>query len=295
MLKGVGSDFDWRFFQSSMVEGSPFEITKSSISNQIVLSRYLAKLLKLKLGDNVIMFFVQEPPRMRKFVVSGIYETNLEEMDKVFVLADLRHIQSLNNWDSTKISGFEIFINDFDKLDQIHAEVSNIVSAHVSAETDFLRAISTRDRNPQIFDWLDLQNMNVLIILLLMLIVAGINMVSGLLIMILDRINMIGSLKSIGTSDRNIQKIFLFQSFFLIGKGLLWGNIIGIGICLFQYYTRFITLDQSSYYIAYVPINLNWAAILLLNLITLVSILIMMILPTFIISRIDPARIVMFR
>ena len=294
VFKGVGADYDWGFLQSYLQEGSVPVIQDSVQSNDVMISRYIASLLKLKLNDDFLMYFIQDPPRMRRFTVTGIFATSLEEFDEIFVFGDIRHIQRLNDWSGEQISGFEVNINDFRDLEEQTYRVMNSVGFGFSENGSRLKVVNIHDKYPQIFDWLNLQDMNVLIILVLMLVVAGFNMVSGLLILILDRTNMIGILKALGSPNVSIRKIFLYQSGFMILKGLIWGNIIGIGICLAQNYFGFIELDQSSYYLSTVPVNLNILQILALNLGTAGIIILMLIVPSMVISRISPARAIRF-
>ncbi len=294
VLKGVGPDYDWDFLKDYLVEGSIPVITDSVLTNNVLISKYIASLLKLKLNDDFLMYFIQDPPRMRRFTVTGIYETSLEEFDRVFVFGDIRHIQRLNDWTGDQISGFEINLRDFNNLEEQTYRVMTSVGFGFEEDGSRLKVVNIRDKFPQIFDWLNLQDMNVLIILILMLVVAGFNMVSGLLILILDRTNMIGILKALGSPNVSIRKIFLYQSGFMILKGLLWGNLIGIGICMIQHYFGFMKLDQSSYYLTTVPINFSLLHILALNLGTAFIIILMLIVPSMVISRISPARAIRF-
>ncbi len=294
VLKGVGPDYNWDFLENYLQEGSIPVIPDSAPTNNVLISKYIASLLKLKLDEDFLMYFIQDPPRMRRFTVAGIFETSLEEFDKIYVFGDIRHIQRLNDWSPQQISGFEVNIADFSELEEETYRVMNSVGFGFEEDGSRLKVVNIRDKYPQIFDWLNLQDMNVLIILILMLVVAGFNMVSGLLILILDRTNMIGILKALGSPNVSIRKIFLYQSGFLILKGLFWGNVIGIGICLVQKYFGIIELDQSSYYLTTVPINLNTLHILALNLGTAAIILVMLIIPSMLISRISPARAIRF-
>jgi lipoprotein-releasing system permease protein len=294
VLKGIGPDYDWGFLHEYLQEGEILSLTDSVQSNNVLISRYLASLLKLNLNDEFFMYFIQDPPRGRRFKVAGIFETSLEEFDKVFIFGDIRHIQKLNDWSEDQVSGFELNLNSFRELEDQTLSVMNMVGFGFEEDGSRLRVINIHDKYPQIFDWLNLQDMNVLIILILMLVVAGFNMVSGLLILILDRTNMIGILKALGSPNVSIRKIFMYQSGFLILRGLLWGNIIGIGICLLQKYTGIMELDQSSYYLNTVPVNLNVLHIVALNLGTALAIVGMLIIPSMIISRISPARAIRF-
>lgn len=294
VLKGIGSDFDWSFFEKNIVDGEKFVVTDTSKTNKVLISKYIASLLKLKVGDNFAMYFIQDPPRMRKFTISGIYETSLEELDKLYLLADIQHIQKLNNWDDNQISGFEVLLDDFRYLDFMTFIVRSEVGLKFSEDQSMLKVINIKDKYHYIFDWLNLQNMNVWVILTLMLVVAGFNMVSGLLILILERTNMIGILKALGSENYSIRKIFLYQSGFLVSKGLLWGNVIGLAICFIQYQFHIIKLDQASYFLNRVPINLNLGYILLLNSGTLICIVVMLLLPSLIISRITPVKTIRY-
>jgi lipoprotein-releasing system permease protein len=293
VLKGVDRDYDWNFFKENLVSGEIFSVS-DTLTNSILISKYIASLLKLKANDEIAMYFVQDPPRMRRFKIAGIYETGLEEFDKIFVLADIKHIQRLNNWVENEITGYEIALTNFQKIDLVHEEIMDMVGLKLNPDGSGLKVTDIKERNSQIFDWINLQNMNVWIILALMLLVAGFNMVSGLLILILERTNMIGLLKSLGATNALIARIFLYQSSFLILKGLIWGNIIGVSLCLLQYHFQFIRLDQSSYFLDSVPINLNIFYLLLLNLGTTVLTLVMLMLPSLIISRVTPESTLRF-
>ena len=294
VLKGIGPDFDWSFFKQNMVEGKPFTVNDSVKTNSVVISKKLAKLLKLKLDDSFAMYFIQNPPRMRKFKICGIYETSVEEIDKVFVLVDIGHIRKLNNWEDDKISGYEINVGDFDKIDEMTLKVNDIVGYSLSEKGTALRVMGIKEKYPQLFDWLNLQDMNVIIILVLMFVVSGFNMISGLLILILDRTNMVGLLKALGSNNKSLREIFIFESGYLILKGLFWGNLFGIGLCLLQSYTGFLKLDPTSYYINHVPININLWHILLLNAGTMVITILMLILPSYIISKFSPAETIRY-
>lgn len=294
VLKGVGSDFDWDFFKSNMIEGAVFTVTDTGRTNQVIISKKISEMLGLKTGDSFAMYFVQDPPRSRKFTISGIYETSLEEFDKMYVFCDISHIRRLNGWDDDQVSGFEIFINDFDRLDDMFQAVRDAVGYRlVENETQF-KVTSIRMRYPQIFDWLNFQDMNVLIIITLMLLVAGFNMISGLLILILEKTNMIGILKALGTENKTIRRIFLYQAVYLIGKGLIWGNVVGLGLAFLQLKTGLITLDPTSYYIKTVPVNLDLVHILLLNSGTILAIILMLIVPSQLVSRITPVKAIRY-
>lgn len=294
VLKGVGSDYDWSYFSSCIVDGSVFSVNDTARTDKVIISKKISDMLRLKTGDSFAMHFVQDPPRMRKFSISGIYETSLEEFDKMYVFCDIGHIKRLNGWDETMVSGFEIFINDFDDLLPMTQEVRDAIGYRVSEEEAQFKITNIKSKYPQIFDWLNFQDINVVIIIILMVIVAGFNMISGLLILILEKTNMIGILKALGSDDKSIRKVFLYQAAYLIGKGLFWGNIIGLGIAYLQLKTGLITLDPSSYYIKTVPVNLELSHILLLNAGTMVAIIIMLLVPSQLISRITPVKAIRY-
>jgi lipoprotein-releasing system permease protein len=294
VLKGVGSDFDWSYFRSNMVDGTVFTVTDTGRTDQVIISKKISDMLRLKTGDSFAMHFIQDPPRMRKFTISGIYETSLEEFDMIYVFCDIGHIKRLNGWDDDMVSGFEIFIDDFDKLDAMTQAVRDAIGYRITEEESKFRVTSIRTRYPQIFDWLNFQDINVIIIIILMLVVAGFNMISGLLILILEKTNLIGVLKALGSDDLVIRKVFLYQAAYLIGKGLLWGNLIGVGLAYLQLKTGLISLDPSSYYIKTVPINLDILQVILLNAGTMTAIIIMLLVPSQLISRITPVKAIRY-
>jgi len=294
VLKGIGSDFDWKFFESNIVDGSVFTVTDTGRTNQVIISKKISDMLRLKTGDSFAMYFVQDPPRSRKFTISGIYETSLEEFDKLYVFCDIGHIKRLNGWTDDQVSGFEIFIDDFDRLDEMTMAVRDEVGYRLLEDETKFKVTNIRLRYPQIFDWLNFQDMNVFIIITLMLLVAGFNMISGLLILILERTNMIGILKALGSNNTTIRKMFLYQASYLIVKGLFWGNIIGTGLALLQLKTGLISLDPASYYIKTVPVNLELTHIILLNLGTMAVIFLMLLVPSQLISRITPVKAIRY-
>ena len=290
ILKGVGSDYDWSFFKDKIIDGKIFTIKDSVRSSDIIISKFLASRLKLKTGDSLRMYFIikdQAQPKGRKLHISGIYETGLEEYDKTYVIGDIAQIQSLNKWKSNQVAGFEILLNDFNDLDKISDLVYNNIPYDLNSK-------NIKQIDPQMFDWLSLQDMNKIIILTLMIIVAAINMISTLLILILERTNMIGILKALGAKNASIRRIFLYTSANLIGKGLLWGNIIAISLCLIQQKFGIFKLPQDSYYISTVPIHLSLISILLLNAGTLFVCFLMLIIPSYIITKISPVKAIRF-
>jgi len=297
VLKGIGPDFDWSFFQENKVAGEPFQVQDTIRSNKVWVSKQMADLLKLNLGDDLNMFFInasEAVPRQRKFQLAGIYKTSLEEFDRMFVLVDINHIRKLNNWKNDEVSGFEILVNDFKQLSEQEKAVHNLLLRNTKPEEPVLQVISIKEKYRHIFDWLSLLDMNVWVILVLMVLVAGFNMVSSLLVIILERTQMIGILKAMGARNWSIRKVFLYFSLLLILKALVLGNILGIGICLIQQYTHVIKLDPSSYYLEYVPINLSVWHILLLNVGTVLITILMLLLPSYFITKVSPEKTIRF-
>lgn len=294
LLKGVDSNFDWSFFAENLVEGEIPALNDSSTSNDVLISKYISSLLKLNIGDRFITYFIQDPPRQRVFTVKGIYKTSLETFDERYILADIQHIQKLNNWDNSQISGFEINVDNFKDLDYLTWAVRSEVGTNISEEGTMLRVTNIKDRFPQIFDWLNLQDINVIVILILVISVAIITMISGVIILILEKTNFIGVLKALGTTNQSIKKIFIYQAGYLVLKGLFWGNLIALLISFIQIKFQIIKLDPSTYYLETAPINLNLIHILLTNLATLIVITISMLLPAIMISNIKPERTIRF-
>ncbi len=294
VLKGVDSHYDWTFFRDNLKEGEIFQLDEKKLSSDVIISRYLSDLLGFKVGDSFLTYFVDEDVRARRFHITGIYETGFADYDKLFVLADIRQVRRLNDWNDDQVSGIELLVNDYDRLDQIaedlYFKMTNVRDR--SGHTFFVRSI--KDLNPMIFSWLDVLDMNVVVILVLMLAVAGFTMISGLLIIILERTNMIGILKALGQNSRSIRKVFLYVSFFLIGKGMLWGNLIGILICICQSKWHIVKLDPSVYYLDAVPIDLNILSLILLNIGTLAISMLMMLGPSYLITKINPAKSIRF-
>ena len=297
VLKGIGPDFDWSFFEENKVEGSRFQIQDTVRNNQVWVSKQMADMLNLKLGDDLIMFFIYGSeiiPRQRKFQLAGIYKTSLEEFDRLFVLVDINHIRKLNNWKNDEVSGFEILVNDFNKLTDQEKAVHNLLLRNTVPDGPVLQVVSIREKYRHIFDWLGLLDVNVWVILTLMILVAGFNMVSSLLVVILERTQMIGILKAMGARNWSIRKVFLYFSVMLILKALVLGNILGVGICLIQQYTHVLKLDATSYYLEYIPINLTIFHLVLLNLGTIFVTMLMLLLPSYFITKVSPEKIIRF-
>lgn len=284
VMKGIDRDFDTAFFAKRLVKGR-MPILKDSVASQdILVSRTLSMLLGLKTGGPLRVYFINDGQvRARRFNICGIYETELAEFDKIYIIGDIRHIQKLNNWNSNQVAGFELLVSDFNDIDNMGHKVFNLVSYNLNART-------IKQLYPQIFDWLELMDMNVLIILVLMVIVAGITMISTLLILILEQTSLIGLLKAMGAPNWSIRRIFLMKAAWLTLKGMVWGNAIALTICYLQFKLRIITLPQETYYMAFVPINLNLMQVLLINVGTLFICTVMLVLPSYIIARIQPVK-----
>lgn len=288
ILKGIGPDFDWSFFSDRTLQGRAPEITDTVRSNDVMISQLVASRLQLDLHDDIFMYFIQDPPRIRRFTIAGIYETGLEELDKIFVIGDIRHIQRLNDWDDDQVGGFEVLVSGFDDIMQIETKILDILPYHLDAQ-------SIRNLYPQIFDWLNLLDMNVYVIIALMIMVASINMITTLLISVLEKTNTIGILKAVGGSNTFIRKIFLYHSGILISRGMLLGNIVGILLCVIQAKFGLFTLSPDSYYVTEVPVNLRLSHLLLLNGGTFLISMAMLIIPSYIIARITPVKAITFR
>ncbi len=288
VLKGVDKDFDWSFFQQNLKEGNIFNLPDTT-SDQVLVSRYIADKMGLEVGKKFRMFFLRgNETRQRAFKVSGIYETGLTDgFDDRYLICDIRQVQKLNNWDRETVAGFEVLVDDYESLDAATEEVNNTIDIHLNAQ-------SIKELTPQIFSWLDVLDVNALIIIVLMLFVSMINMISALIILILDRTNMIGTLKALGATDRSVIRIFLLHAGRLILLGLLIGNALGLGLCFLQEQTGLVELDEASYYVKTVPIGINWWHVLLLNVATLVLCQLALLFPALIVTRISPVKAIRF-
>ncbi len=290
ILKGVGSDFDWSFLGQYIKEGKPLAQTDSSVSREILISRQTADRLRVGLGDRFTVYFVQKGEQLRRrFTICGIYKTGLEEYDQKFALVDMRVLQQLLDWSPDQVSGFEVYLNELDDLE--------IMAEYIYFEElpPDLYAETIREKLPEIFEWLDLQDINEAVIIGLMLVVAVINMITALLILILERTNMIGTLKALGSTNWTIRGIFLYYAASIIGLGLLWGNGIGLALCFLQDRFGLIKLDEANYYLSEAPIFVSPYTLILLNLGTLVLTLAFLILPSWLVTRIEPVKAIRFK
>jgi lipoprotein-releasing system permease protein len=291
-LKGVDASYDWKTIDGYLTGGRLPNVGDSVASKDILLSRSTARKLRLKPGDNVIAYFIRSDlssPLGRRLHVSGIYHTGLEEYDKQFALVDIRVLRELNQWHEDEVAGYEVRLKDMNKMDAFKDSVyMKYVDQTVNAQT-------MKDINRNIFEWLDLQTVNEYLILGFMILVAVLNMITALIILILDRTNMIGILKSMGAGNSVISKIFIYNAAYIILNGLFWGNLIGLGICLLQHYTGFIQLNEENYYLSVAPVYFNVAGIVLINVGTLVICTCILLLPVKLISRITPVRAIRFK
>lgn len=297
VFKGVEPGYNWSFFQKNLVEGQLPLLNDTSRINEILLSENISGLLKIKTGDSAVLYFVNEnevTPRMLQLKVCGIYRTSLEEFDNLFIIGDIKQVQRLNDWQNDKISGFEILVSDFKNLDFIEQEVRNRVVNYSGENSEILRTESITRQYPQIFDWLSILDMNVWVILFLMVMVAGFNMISALLVLILERSTMIGVLKALGSPNHSIRKVFLYLSVFLTSRGMLWGNALGIAIILLQKFFQIIKLNPASYYVDVVPVNFNILHILLLNIGSIAVTTLMLVIPSYLVSKISPDKSIRF-
>ena len=287
VLKGVDQRYNWNFFNENLISGNVPLFNDSVTENTILISKNISNKMKLNVGDEMIMYFMEKPVRVRKFIISGIYKTGLSEFDDITVIGDLKHIQKLNNWNLNQIGGYEISINNFKNIE--------IYTSLIDESIDYdLKALSINDKYPQIFDWLRLQDFNVLIILILMLIVGGVNMITSLLIIILEKSRLIGMLKAIGASDWNIRHIFIYNSLQIILGGLFWGNFIAVSLSLLQIRFNFLKLDEAIYFMDFVPINIELFSLFLINLGTIIICYLILVIPSAVIAKISPAKSIKF-
>ena len=290
IVKGVGDDYNWEYFEEYLVEGRVPDFT-GDLNDEVVVSRYLANRLNFKLGDRLNTFFLQEESkqktRTRGFTIVGIYDSGFQEFDEQFLLVDIRHIQRLNRWKKNEVGGFEVFVDDFD-------EIMFIGNRVYDATPSTLNTVTIRDKYATIFEWLDLFDFNIALIIGIMILIAGINMITALLVLILERTQMIGILKAMGSADWSVRKVFLYNAAYIICIGLFWGNLIGIGMLLLQKYGKVITLDPDTYYVTEAPVYLDVGYVLILNVGVLLLCLLMLLIPSYIITKISPVKAIRF-
>lgn len=290
-FKGVGPEFDSAFIHKNMVEGSIPKFDDKASHNKILISKLMADKLHLKAGQSIFAYFINDDGvRTRRFTIQGIYETNLKRYDEVMCYCDLYTAVKINGWENDQATGAEVTVNDFNKLYETEDYFINKINRTVDHYGETYSSETIKEINPQIFAWLDLMDLNVWIILGLMIAVAGVTMISGLLIIILERTSMIGILKALGAKNKTIRHTFLWFAVFIIGKGLLIGNLLGIGLLLLQHYTGLVKLDPQTYYVSTVPVEFDWLLIIALNIATLLISVFMLVAPSYLISHIHPAR-----
>jgi lipoprotein-releasing system permease protein len=289
-LKGVGTDYDWRYFKEFLIEGRLPSYTQK-YTNEVLISKYLADRLAFVVGDSFQMYFMKsdpsQPPSIMKYVVVGIFNSGFEELDKTYVIGDINHVQRLNRWSKDQIGNFEVFISNYNDLERL----GNEVYAQTPSTLD---AMTVKQKYATIFEWIPIFTTNIYGIIGIMILVGAINMITALLVLILERTQMIGILKALGSSNWSIRKLFLYNASYLIACGLFWGNLIGIGILLLQKQFEFLKLDPSVYYVTVAPVYLDWTYVVLLNLMTFVLCLLMLLIPSFLISKIMPVKAIQF-
>ena len=286
IIKGLGPDFNLNRFKTNLVSGRFIRFGKEPV-DEVVISQKQANLLNLKLGDEVLLYFMQNPPRARKLKIVGIFETGLEDFDDNLLLADIKVLQDLNGWDRNTVAGLQVFINNFDDIDYLWANISENLGFE-------LRAQKITDTHFQLFEWLNMIGRNAEILLVLITLVSCFNMISTLLIMMLERSSMIGMLKTLGATNSQIRSIFILNGLQICIRGLFFGNAFGLIFCALQYQFRFIPLDPENYYMNYVPIGWNWIAFLLVNLLTIVLTFLALLIPTVVIANVKPVKAIKF-
>jgi lipoprotein-releasing system permease protein len=295
IFKGVGEEYDWHFLRQNLLEGELLHIRPDTLIAGALISSKIADKLNLRLGDSFLTYFVRrDDVSPRKFHVAGVYQTNFSDYDKLFILADIKQLRRINRWEADMVSGLEITVQNYALSEQTAGNLYFDLQNRTDRLGNILSARSARQLNPMIFAWLDVLDMNVAVILILMILVAGFSMISGLLIIILERANMIGTLKALGENNAGIRKIFLYVSAFLIAKGLFWGNLIALAVCFIQKYTGVLKLNPETYYLSEVPVEINWASILLINLGTMAVTLLLLIGPSCLVAGISPAKTIRF-
>jgi lipoprotein-releasing system permease protein len=290
IFKGVGKEYRWNELQEYLVQGRIPNLTQS-LNTEVVISQYLANRLELKVGDEFNTFFMKEGgngmPNLRRFKLVGIYNSGFQEFDATYVIGDIRHVQRINKWKDGQVGAFEVFIDDFNKLQQKGEEVYEAIPSTLNSQT-------IKEKYANIFDWLNLFDVNILVIIVIMIVVATINMVVALLVLILERTQMVGMLKALGANNWSVRKIFLYNAAYLIIKGLLWGNVISIGLLSIQKYFGVIKLPPENYYVNVAPVTIDVPAILLINAGTVLVCVTLLLIPSYIITKISPVKALRF-
>lgn len=291
VVKGVGTDYDWQYFNEYLSEGRLPIIEDDTPNQEALLSVFLANRLNLQVGDKIVTYFLDQDaskkPRPLGLTIVGLYESGFQQFDAQFLLTDIKHIQRLNKWDKDQVGNFEVFVTDFDDI--------QFVGNRVYEETgSTLDSLTIKDKYASIFEWLELFDFNTALIIGIMILVAGINMITALLVLILERTQMIGILKALGSDNWSLRKLFLYNAMYIIAVGLFWGNVIGIGLLLLQKYFKLFPLDPATYYVTEAPVYLDVTYIVLLNIGTFVLCSLMLLLPTYIIAKISPVKAIRF-
>ena len=294
IMKGIGDDYSQDYINSIIIEGRLPILSDTVPKNEVLISKTLANILNLKTEDAAYFYFFEQQIKIRKYTISGIYDSNLPELDELYIISDYRHIQRLNNWNSNQIAGYEVIIDKFNNLDAVSDEVDFIISSYISPEGNLLRSQNILQSQPEIFSWLKLLDTNIAVIIILIIIVAGFNMISGLLILILERTNMIGVLKSIGMPDWSLRKVFLYLATKIALSGLLIGNLVGITAIFLQKKFELVKLNPADYFLDVVPVLLSPLDLFLLNLGAIFAIFLMMIGPSYMATRISPVKAIKF-
>ena len=291
IAKGIGMDYDWKYMKSYLKKGKIPNYSTDTLSNEVLISEYIANRLELSVGDTCNTLFLREDnisiPNQRNFTICGIYSSGFQQFDASYILVDIRQLQKINKWKANQTGFFEVFIKDFDQMSSIGEYIYN----HIPPEYD---SQTIAQKYPTIFDWFHTFDLNIIIIISIMVIVGGVNMITAILVLILERTPMIGMLKALGASNWTIRKIFLYNAVYLIGLGLLWGNLIGISLLLIQYFFSPLKLDPSIYYVSEVPIYLHLGYIIIVNIGILITCLLMLLVPSYIVSRISPIKAIKF-
>ena len=283
-----GTDY-WDYFADNLVVGS-----LPAAANEVIISTVLASQLHLTVGDQILCYFVQESLRVRKLYISGLYNTCMSEMDRMFVLGDIALVRQLNHWKDSQASGIEVLVDDLKYLHEVADRVYFATANRLDEAGNAFYTQTLEQLNPQIFGWLDLLDMNVIIIILLMLCVSGFSIITGLIILILESVNLIGTLKALGANNQFVRRIFIYEAILLVGKGMVFGNIIGLGLVALQHFTRIIPLDAATYYVSYVPMAFPWGWLMILNLGVLAISWLVLLAPSAIVSQISPAKVMHF-
>jgi len=290
IFKGVSTDYDWSFFREYLIEGNIPNFNKAR-TKEVLLSQSIVNRLHLKLGDTILATFLKTAtsklPSNRKYTIVGIYNTGFAEFDKTMMIGDLREVQKLNKWSENQIGGFEVILDNFDTIEAKGEEIYKTIGTTLNSKTIL-------ESYPTVFDWIELFDNNTWFIIIIMILVAGINMITALLVLILERVQLIGILKALGSTNTSIRKIFLYNASYLILKGLFWGNLIGLSLIFVQHYFKIITLNPETYYVSTMPVHISITYILLLNIGTLVMCFLMLIVPSYIITKIKPSKSIKF-